>query len=119
MVGSTPAPFRQNSLLKEVEMGDLMKKPDQTARAHIFVSGRVQGVFYRARTRETALAHGLTGWVRNCADGRVEVLMEGEKENVTRVISWCRQGPPAAYVADVETLWEEPTGEFFDFTIKY
>ena len=88
-------------------------------RAHIFVSGRVQGVFYRARTRETALAQGIGGWVRNCPDGRVEALLEGEREAVSRVIAWCRQGPPSALVSDLEVNWQEATGEFHNFSIKY
>lgn len=92
---------------------------NSSARAHIFVSGRVQGVFYRARTQETALAHGLTGWVKNCYDGRVEAVMEGDKDSISRVINWCRQGPPAAHVTDIETEWEEATGEFHSFTIRY
>lgn len=96
-----------------------MGERELIARAHIFVSGRVQGVFYRARTQETARAYGLMGWVRNCPDGRVEALMEGRKESISKVINWCRQGPPAAHVTDIDTDWEEPTGEFHDFTIRY
>lgn len=96
-----------------------MEKNNSITRAHIFVSGTVQGVFYRARTRETALAHRVNGWVRNCPDGRVEALMEGNREDIAKVIKWCRQGPPAAYVEDMEISWEIATGEYEDFTIKY
>ncbi|MDH3973554.1 MAG: acylphosphatase [Deltaproteobacteria bacterium] len=88
-------------------------------RAHIWVSGRVQGVFYRANTREIAAGHGLTGWVRNCFDGKVEAVLEGNRSRVRQVIDWCRKGPPSAHVTGIETVWEEATGEFHDFIIKY
>lgn len=95
-------------------------KPEKTIkRAHIFVSGRVQGVFYRAHTREVASAHGLTGWVKNCYDGRVEAVLEGGHAEIEKVIQWCRKGPPAAHVTGVEVNWEEPTGEFGTFSIRY
>ena len=87
--------------------------------AKIIVSGRVQGVFYRARTQERARAHGIAGWVRNCPDGRVEALLEGDREAVSRVITWCRQGPPSAHVTGLEVSWGEASGEFTDFSIKY
>lgn len=69
---------------------------------HVFVSGRVQGVFYRARTKEQAERLGLTGWVQNLSDGRVEALFEGEKERVEEMIEWCREGPRGARVEGVE-----------------
>ncbi len=88
-------------------------------RAHAFVSGRVQGVYYRQNTKETAIGHGARGWVRNLPDGRVEVVIEGDEESVGRVIDWCRVGPPKAHVEDVELKYEKYTGEFSDFTISY
>ena len=89
------------------------------ARAHIFVSGRVQGVFYRDHTRRWASSSGLSGWVRNLADGRVEVLVEGEKKNIESLIDRLREGPPMSWVEKVATEWEEYTGEFSDFRITW
>lgn len=88
-------------------------------RAHLFISGRVQGVFYRANTRKQALQLGLTGWVRNLRDGRVEAVFEGEESAIEKAIEWCRRGPAHASVDDTEVLWEEPTGEFETFSIRY
>ncbi len=91
----------------------------EKSRAHIFVSGLVQGVFYRAETRERAKKLGLFGWVRNLADGRVEVLVEGEKSKIEKLIEWLNQGPQLAQVEKVEVEWEDYKGEFDDFEIKY
>lgn len=88
-------------------------------RAHAYISGRVQGVFYRSNTRKKALELGLTGWVKNLRDGRVEALFEGEEPEIKKVIEWCHQGPAHASVEKVEVLWEEPTGEFETFSILY
>ncbi len=88
-------------------------------RAHVFIEGSVQGVFFRANTREEASLLGLTGWVRNCWDGRVEAVFEGEREKVGKVIAWCKKGPPGAMVRDVEINWEQATGEYDTFSIEY
>ncbi len=88
-------------------------------RAHVFVSGRVQGVFFRYETRQHARRVGVTGWVRNLPDGRVEAVFEGEKEAVDYMIEFCRRGPPAARVEKVEVIWEPYKGEFDSFTIRY
>jgi acylphosphatase len=89
------------------------------ARAHVVVSGRVQGVYYRYATREEAVMRGVKGWVRNLQDGRVEVVFEGEKSKVEEVIDFCHYGPPAAKVSSVEVTWEDYTGDFKDFFIRY
>jgi acylphosphatase len=89
------------------------------ARAHVFVSGRVQGVFFRDHTRKWAASLGLTGWVRNVYDGRVELIAEGEKGKVESLIDRLRQGPPISRVENVEVTWEECTGEFSDFRVTY
>jgi acylphosphatase len=86
-------------------------------RMHVIVSGRVQGVFFRAYTRETALALKLTGWVRNLPDGRVETVFEGEDTNVQSMLQWCKKGPPHAIVNQFEAAEETYTGEFRDFRI--
>ncbi len=88
-------------------------------RARVFVSGRVQGVFFRFETRELARSLGLVGWVRNRGDGRVEAVFEGEREGVERMIEFCRKGPSGARVMNVEVRWEEPTGEFEGFNVRY
>jgi acylphosphatase len=83
------------------------------------VSGRVQGVFFRSETQDEALRHGLTGWVRNLPDDRVEAVFEGEKENVEKLINFCRRGPPGARVTKVDVTWEDYTGQFKSFTIRF
>lgn len=87
------------------------------ARAHILISGRVQGVCFRMVAEEEARARDLTGWVRNLPSGQVEAVFEGDKSKVEDMIAWCRQGPPAARVASVETAWETYHGDFADFRI--
>jgi len=79
-------------------------------RAHVFVSGRVQGVYFRATTREQAREAGIDGWVRNLPDGRVEAVFEGPEDAVDAMLDFCREGSPAANVADVEVEFEEPEG---------
>ena len=79
-------------------------------RAHVFVSGRVQGVSFRATTREQARDRGVRGWVRNLDDGRVEAVFEGPPDAVEAMLSWCHDGPPAAHVEGVEAERREPEG---------
>jgi len=79
-------------------------------RAHVFVSGHVQGVFFRATTRDTAREHGVDGWVRNLDDGRVEAVFEGSREPVETLVAFCDTGSPAATVDEVSVDYEEPTG---------
>ncbi len=79
-------------------------------RAHLFISGRVQGVFYRAATAEQARRRGLAGWVRNLFDGRVEAVFEGSRAGVEAMIEWCRQGPPHARVDEVQVEMGTPEG---------
>ena len=88
-------------------------------RVHVYVSGRVQGVLFRADTRRAAADLNLTGWVSNMADGRVEALFEGEDESVNKMLKWCHVGPPAARVEEVIITKEPHTSEFRDFSIKY
>jgi acylphosphatase len=87
-------------------------------RAHLYIYGRVQGVFYRQTAKEVAERHGLSGWVRNLRDGRVEMVVEGPSESVFKMIEWAKQGPPLARVDKVEVFWEEYTGEFTGFETR-
>jgi len=80
-------------------------------RAQVVVRGSVQGVFFRAETRDRARSLGLAGWVRNAADGTVEAAFEGDDEQVASMIEWCRRGPGSARVDDVEVAWVEPEGD--------
>lgn len=87
-------------------------------RAELFISGRVQGVSFREGTRRQAEALGVTGWVRNRADGRVEALIEGEAAAVARLIAWCRHGPPQARVTAVDVTRAAATGEYARFVVR-
>jgi len=87
------------------------------ARAHIFVSGRVQGVFFRDHTHKWARSLSVTGWVRNVDDGNVEVIAEGERENIETLIGHLEEGPPLAIVEKVDIDWQDYKGEFHDFRI--
>ena len=87
--------------------------------AHVLISGKVQGVWFRANTKEKARQLNIKGWVRNLPDGRVEAVFQGEKEIVEEMIKWCYKGPPLAEVENVEVEWKEPEEEFEDFSILY
>jgi len=92
----------------------------RNVRAHIFVRGRVQGVFFRYNMRKMAKKYGVRGFVRNLPDGRtVEAVLEGPEDAVNKVIEWARVGPPGAKVEEVEVKWEEYRGEYEDFEIVY
>jgi acylphosphatase len=79
-------------------------------RAHVFVHGRVQGVWFRESTRIQAEAAGVAGWVRNCSDGTVEAVFEGSEHAVEAIIDWCGHGPPQARIDRVTRRREEPAG---------
>lgn len=87
-------------------------------RAHVFVSGKVQGVYFRQNAMQTAKKYNTTGWVRNLDDGRVEVLIEGDEQNVRKIVEWCHQGPAASKIDTVDVRYETYTGEFSDFMIS-
>lgn len=89
-----------------------------STRIHVFVEGRVQGVGYRYSACAQARALGLSGWVRNCQDGRVEAVFEGEKNALEGMLAWCREGPRGARVSEVETEWEEGPAEYSGFAIR-
>jgi len=86
---------------------------------HVIISGRVQGVWFRASTKQKAEQLGLTGWVRNTADGNVEAILEGEEDIVKEMIDWCHCGPPSAQVEHVEVKNQDPTNSFDSFSVRY
>ncbi len=88
-------------------------------RAQVIIHGLVQGVWFRASTREEAMRIGVGGWVRNLPDGTVQALFEGEKKKVEEIIGWCYKGPPGARVSKVDIFWEFYTGEYKQFDIRY
>lgn len=87
-------------------------------RAHVFIKGDVQGVFFRSNTRSQAAMRGVSGWVRNLPDGRVEAVMEGERASVESLIESCRKGPPGARVDDIDLSWEKPSHKYTGFEIR-
>ena len=96
-----------------------MKRVKLKKRLHLFYSGRVQGVGFRFTTENLALSVGLTGWVKNLTDGKVEVVCEGDEAQLVHFLEKMRHGPMKPYIRGVETNWSEATGEFDDFTIRF
>ena len=88
-----------------------VSRASAVTRAHVFISGDVQGVFFRHETANRARGRNLNGWVRNLSDGRVEAVFEGPKDAVDSLIRWCHEGPRLADVSAVDVEWEEPQGE--------
>ncbi|MBA7557957.1 Acylphosphatase [subsurface metagenome] len=95
-----------------------MEKDGKKVRAHLLISGRVQGVCFRYYTQDIAQNLEIKGWVKNCWNGKVEVLMEGEEDKVKELIDWCCQGPGSAIVEKVGIEWEKYRGEFSTFGIR-
>lgn len=91
----------------------------QNEAIHIIVKGKVQGVFFRATTSDKAAQLGLKGWVRNLPDGNVEVMAEGEKENLNKLAEWCKIGTDRSVVDSVEIEKLPYENRFTDFQIKY
>ncbi|MEJ5365193.1 MAG: acylphosphatase [Desulfosoma sp.] len=87
-------------------------------RVHVWISGRVQGVFYRAYTQDAARSQGVTGWVRNLPDGRVEAVFEGDARAVDAMVQWCHRGSPLSRVDRVDVQEEPYQGEFADFGVR-
>jgi len=88
-------------------------------RYHVTISGRVQGVFFRAETQRVAEGLGITGWVKNTKDGKVEAVFEGEEKDLEAMLKWCHQGPPLARVMKVEVEEGPFTGAYTNFRITY
>jgi len=87
-------------------------------RAHVWVSGRVQGVYFRSYAEDEAAFRKVAGWIRNAPDGRVEAAFEGDRESVEAMIRWCHRGSPASRVTGVQVVWETPQGER-SFRVRY
>ena len=87
-------------------------------RMHVLIKGAVQGVYFRYNTLKKAGEYHLTGWVRNRADGSVEMVCEGMEDDINKMVLWCNHGPERAYVTEVETEWREYAGEFNAFEIR-
>ena len=96
-----------------------MKETKSTHRAHAFYSGRVQGVGFRYEAESVAHRMGLTGWVKNLPDGRVEVVCEGPKEKIEQMLSELQDGPLGRHIKKVDCAWETPTNEFNDFCVEF
>ena len=92
---------------------------EDSVRVHVIISGRVQGVCYRMETQHAAEQLGVSGWVRNRPDGRVEAVFEGDPARVNQVLQWCRKGPPLSQVSQVDVSWEAYIGEFEGFDITF
>lgn len=85
---------------------------------HVYIRGKVQGVWFRATTKEQAEKHGVSGWVRNMNDGRVEALFEGKSENVDAMVDWCQRGSPLSNVKNVKVQELSNSVGCSDFKIK-
>lgn len=90
---------------------------DDKIRVHVFISGRVQGVFFRQNTKNKAKSLGVAGWIKNLSDGRVEAIFEGEKDKIEELIGWAKRGPMFSRIDGVEVIKEGYQGEFKDFEI--
>jgi acylphosphatase len=95
-----------------------MNSAQDRVRAYVKIIGRVQGVFFRASTVAQAQDLALTGWVKNCDDGSVEVVVEGARAEVDKLIEWCRRGPPGAQVQRVDVEWQSFQNQFRQFSIR-
>lgn len=95
-----------------------MNEPRAAARVRVIVSGRVQGVFFRAATAQAARAFGVRGFARNLPNGAVEIVAEGTRSSLKRLLACAYRGPPQARVDEVRAQWSEATGEFSGFEIR-
>lgn len=89
------------------------------SRAHLFIIGKVQGVYFRQNTKRYAQKRGVYGWIRNLDDGQVEVVFEGEESAVKELVDFCSKGPEGSLVTNVTINWVPFKGEFQSFDIVY
>jgi acylphosphatase len=95
-----------------------MEETGDKVRVHLVIEGRVQGVFFRASALQQASRLGITGWVRNCPDGSVEIVAEGEQKKIEKLVDWCHRGPPSAEVRRVRIKWGAFQNEFESFRMR-
>lgn len=93
--------------------------PNDPTRVHIWVSGRVQGVGFRAFVQQSGMMYGLTGWVKNVGDDQVETVAEGPRETLERFVEVVRNGPRMSRVELAHVDWETPQGDMHDFRVKF
>jgi acylphosphatase len=91
----------------------------QKGRVHLIIHGYVQGVFFRASTRDKAVSLGMKGWVRNLYDGSVEAVFEGDIEKLYEAVQWCYHGPPGARVNKIDEKWSDYIAEYSSFDVRY
>lgn len=96
-----------------------MELKKELKRVHIFISGRVQGIFFRSFIQRRALMLDLKGWVRNTEDDRVEAVFEGSESRIQSILEYCGQGPPGAEIENIDVKEEKPTNAFVGFVIRY
>ena len=96
-----------------------MKTAKATHRAHVFYGGRVQGVGFRYTAENIAHRLGLTGWVKNLVDGRVELVCEGPKNKIETLLSELQEGSLGRYIKQADCVWEEPTRDYEDFRVEF
>src|SRR5215213_11012988 len=99
-----------------MEVGEVQNKDQE--RAHVRISGQVQGVFFRDSTSQKARELNLAGWVKNLPDGRVEAIFEGSSESVKEILRWCEEGPQHASVENVDADIEDAGGDLSDFEVR-
>ncbi len=97
---------------------ETLRESSNYKRVHVFISGKVQGVFFRSSTKDKADKLDLSGWVRNLVDGRVEAVIEGDKVSVEKMVEWCRTGPEYARVTGFDIVEEEYKGDFTGFSLR-
>lgn len=95
-----------------------MSRATDSSRLRLIASGRVQGVFFRANAAHTARGLGVRGWVRNRAEGTVEIVAEGPRSALERLLEWAKNGPPQARVDQIHADWSAATGEFSAFEVR-
>jgi acylphosphatase len=110
--------FTGGAALPGIDKSPAAELMNMAVRVRVRISGLVQGVGFRWAVEDEAQAEGVTGWVRNLPDGRVEAVFEGDEVPVRRVVEFCRRGPARARVDDVEEVREEYSGEFEGFSIR-
>jgi acylphosphatase len=96
-----------------------MEEDEMNKRVHVMISGRVQGVWFRANTKRKAEDLGLTGWVKNTEDGKVEAVFEGNEDDIQKMVSWCHTGSESSRVTNVEVRYQDFTNEFDRFQIVH